>query len=148
MWLVDHGRCWTADRLVKKGMPHPQNCLLCDREEETLNHLLVSCVFSWKVWFNILRCVGLQHLVPSHENSSFENWWERVNTVPIGSEYKGPNKGLNSLIILGAWAIWNHRNRFVFNGIHPSTRWSSIGKEESHLWCRAKAHGLSNILML
>jgi hypothetical protein len=42
MWLVTHHRCWTADRLVKKGLPHPQNSLLCDQEDETLNHLLVS----------------------------------------------------------------------------------------------------------
>jgi hypothetical protein len=126
-----HGRCWTADRLVKKGMPHPQNCLLCDREEETLNHLLVSCVFSWKVWFNILRCVGLQNLAPSHENSSFENWWERVNTVPVGSAYKGMNKGLNSLIILGvgpsgitATALFSMVSILVLG-------WSSIGSRKS-----------------
>jgi hypothetical protein len=29
-------------------------------------------------------------------------------------------KGVNSLIALGAWIIWNHRNRIVFDGISPS----------------------------
>lgn len=30
MWLVAHGRCRTADRLAKKGLPHPHRCLVCD----------------------------------------------------------------------------------------------------------------------
>jgi len=29
-------------------------------------------------------------------------------------------KGLNSLIVLGAWTLWNHRNRCVFYGITPN----------------------------
>jgi hypothetical protein len=63
--------------------------------------------------------------------------------------YKGLHKGLNSLIILGVWAIWNHRIRCVFNGVQPSSsmvfNWV---KEEFHLWGRAGASGLSSILML
>jgi hypothetical protein len=26
--LVAHDRCWTADRLAKRGLPHPQFCTL------------------------------------------------------------------------------------------------------------------------
>jgi hypothetical protein len=29
-------------------------------------------------------------------------------------------KGLDSLLILGAWMIWKHRNRVVFDGVTPS----------------------------
>jgi hypothetical protein len=39
IWLVAHNRCWTADRLAKKGLNHPHRCPLCDQEDETLNHL-------------------------------------------------------------------------------------------------------------
>jgi hypothetical protein len=78
---------------------------ICCGQEETLNHLLVSCVFSREVWFQIMKSVGLQHLAPSHENSSFEDWWEGVAAVPVDPAYKGMHKGLNSLIILRAWAI-------------------------------------------
>jgi hypothetical protein len=28
--------------------------------------------------------------------------------------------GLNSLVILGAWSIWRHRNDCVFNGATPN----------------------------
>jgi hypothetical protein len=119
MWLVAHGRCWTADRLARRGLPHPQSCLLCDQEEETMNHLLVSCVFSREVWFNILKTVDLQHLSPSLDSSSFDDWWENVSMTLISPSNKKLRKGLNSLIILGAWAIWIHRNQCVFNGEQP-----------------------------
>jgi hypothetical protein len=46
MWLVAHDRCWTVDWLARRGLPHPEQCPLCDQEEETINHLLVSCVFT------------------------------------------------------------------------------------------------------
>ena len=32
MWLVAHDKCWMADRLARKGLPHPEHCLLCDQE--------------------------------------------------------------------------------------------------------------------
>jgi hypothetical protein len=28
MWLVAHNRCWTADRLAKRGLPHHDRCLM------------------------------------------------------------------------------------------------------------------------
>ena len=96
-----------------------------------------------------MKSVGLQHHAPNLESSSFEDWWEGVDVVSVDLAYNGLHKGLNSLIILGAWAIWNHRNSCVFNGVQPSQsmviNWV---KEEAHLWYRAGARDLSNILML
>ncbi|WVZ81464.1 hypothetical protein U9M48_028839 [Paspalum notatum var. saurae] len=36
MWLVLHNRCWTADRLARRNLPHPAACPLCDQQEETI----------------------------------------------------------------------------------------------------------------
>ena len=44
LWLVTHNRCWTADRLARRGLDHPTRCLHCDQDSETINHLLVDCV--------------------------------------------------------------------------------------------------------
>jgi hypothetical protein len=89
MWLVAHGRCWTADWLAKKGLPHPHRCLLCD-QEGTLNHLLVSCVFALQFWFNILRTVGLRYLSPQHDFFSFDEWWGGTNKALDGPMQKAP----------------------------------------------------------
>ena len=52
-------------------------------------------------------------------------------------------KGLNSLIILGAWTIWRHRNDCVFNGASPRVDTALIlAKEDAQLWSMAGARGL------
>jgi hypothetical protein len=30
MWLAVRNRCWTSDRLARRGLPHPDRCSLCD----------------------------------------------------------------------------------------------------------------------
>ena len=62
MWLVAHNRCWTADRLARRGLDHPSRCLLCDQDAETINHLLVDYVFARVFWFGLLQKVGMQSI--------------------------------------------------------------------------------------
>ena len=82
MWLVTHNRCWTADRLAKRGLPHPDQCLLCDQEEEDIQHLLVGCVFSRDFWFSLLSRFGFAALAPQPSDQSFDNWWKKVDSAP------------------------------------------------------------------
>ncbi|GJN13324.1 hypothetical protein PR202_gb00016 [Eleusine coracana subsp. coracana] len=54
------------------------------------------------------------------------------------------DKGLNSLIILGAWVLWNHRNRCVFDRISPILPAILVqAEEERYLWELAGAKGVS-----
>ena len=46
IWLVVHNRVWTAGRLARRNLPHPESCPLCDQVDETISHLLVSCLRS------------------------------------------------------------------------------------------------------
>jgi hypothetical protein len=78
-----------------------------------------------------MKYVGLQHLAPNLESSSFEDWWEGVVAAPADPAYKGLHKGLNSLIILGAWAIWNHRNVVYLMVCSLVPARSSIGSRRS-----------------
>jgi len=80
MWLVAHNKCWTTDRLARRGLPHPEFCPLCDQEEETVDHLLVHCVFAREFWFNLLRQVGLQSLTPQPAELFFLDWWARASS--------------------------------------------------------------------
>jgi len=47
--------------------PHPAACPLCDQEEESIQHLLLSSVFAQQVWFIIFWWLGLAAM-PSHHN--------------------------------------------------------------------------------
>jgi hypothetical protein len=58
-------------------------------------------------------------------------------------------KGLNSIIILGAWSIWNHHNHCVFDGSQPSLSSVLVAVEdELLLWSLAGAWRISNLLAL
>jgi hypothetical protein len=108
---VAHERCWTADRLARRNLPHLELCPLCDQEEETINHLLSSCVFARELWFILLQLVGLGAFAPQVLEITFQEWWHWVLSS-VGT----PNRrGLNSLIILGAWTLWRHHDDCVFN---------------------------------
>jgi len=51
--------------------------------------------------------------------------------------------------MLGAWSIWNHRNRCVFDGIQLSLNSVLVSvKNEFLLWSLAGARGISNLLAL
>jgi hypothetical protein len=58
-------------------------------------------------------------------------------------------QGINSLIILGAWTIWIHRNGCVFDGAAPNLGRALIAAcEERCLWSTAGARGLSFLTAL
>lgn len=58
IWLVALNRCQTADCLRKRGLQHPDQCVLCDQSDETIDHIfgrlpLISPVMvdgSWSYW--------------------------------------------------------------------------------------------------
>jgi nuclear pore complex protein Nup210 len=63
----------------------------------------------------LFHAVGLAALTPQpHE--SFIVWWGKIEEL-VGDALR---QGLNSLIILGAWSIWRHRNDCVFNAARLS----------------------------
>ena len=145
MWRVAHDRCWTANRLARRGLNHPPKCPLCDHVGETIDHLLVSCVFTRRIWYSILQLFGLQALAPQMDNLFFVDWWDEA-----GSRLSGQvKKGSNSIIILGAWLICKHHNYCVFDGGTPSlTRVLSAFREEAQQWSVAGARGVSYLLAL
>ena len=63
--------------------------------------------------------------------------------MSLGS--KEHRKGVNTLIILGAWIIWKHRNACVFEGASSLNMiWSEL-KNEHSLCCMAGAKKLQGL---
>jgi hypothetical protein len=79
--LATRDRCWTADRLAKRGLDHPVQCPLCDQEDETVHHLLISCVFSREVWFRIFSLVNLRQFSPTRADLVFQDWWANLEAL-------------------------------------------------------------------
>jgi hypothetical protein len=131
MWLAALKKCWTADRLEKCRLDHPERCPFCDQEGESIDHLPVAYVFSRQCCFLMLRQFKPQGWAPQPNNQSFMDWWKDVSETVAGPI----REGLNSLIILGAWVLQNHRNRCVFDVQTPSINavLSHVG-EERQVW--------------
>jgi hypothetical protein len=84
IWLVAQKRVWTADRLAKRGLIHPEKCPVCDQEDETIDHLLVTCSLSREFWYLLLRKFGLHSLAPQPDVGSYLGWWELVGNIVNG----------------------------------------------------------------
>jgi hypothetical protein len=84
-------------------------------------------------------------LSPDMEDINFEAWWGRsAEVIP-----KDLRDGFNSLVILGAWTIWRHRNDCVFNGAQPSIAGLlTSANDEFNMWCFAGAKGLTRLSSL
>jgi hypothetical protein len=142
LWLAAQKKCWTADRLARHGMSHLDKCPLCDQEEETIDHLLITCVFVRQFWFTILRQLNLQDISLQPDDRSFLEWWRKSNLIIGGAA----RRGLNSIIILGAWVLWKHRNRCGFDVAAPSLAAAlSQAGEDRLMWEVAGARGLSSL---
>jgi hypothetical protein len=74
LWLAIRNKCWTSDRLEKRGLDHPVSCLLCDQEQETIQHILCAYVFARQFWHSILFGLDVGNLSPSGDEISFADW--------------------------------------------------------------------------
>ena len=142
IWLALQDRCWTADRLARRGLPHNDSCVLCDQTTEDMHHLFTSCPFSRQIWHEVLSWCRSTATIPNPD-TTFADWWMDACT----SSPSALRKGLCSIIALTAWAIWRHRNGCVFDQRQPSiaTLLQSI-QEDARLWASAGANGLANLI--
>ncbi|WVZ63856.1 LOW QUALITY PROTEIN: hypothetical protein U9M48_013454 [Paspalum notatum var. saurae] len=131
MWLAINNQCWTSDQLARHGLPHLPACPICDQAEETIHHILGSCVLAREVWVEVLRRLQLTALKPLNPSCKFFSWWSQSSkALP-----KDLRKGFNTLFILVSWEIWKHRNDC---GARPVVQamLNSVGAE-GHEWCLA-----------
>lgn len=116
--------------------------MLCDQEEENVQHILTTCVFIREFWVKVLSTIGVQNAFLHWQERSFADWWRRAEKK-AGKDKK---KGVNSAIILGAWTLWKVRNRGVFDGTLPSLQSAlSMFKDEAHRWGLAGAKKLQEL---
>ncbi|WVZ52503.1 LOW QUALITY PROTEIN: hypothetical protein U9M48_003556 [Paspalum notatum var. saurae] len=143
IWLAINNRCWTSDRLAKRGLPHQSACPFCDQAPETINHVLSSCVLAREVWTVVLQKLN-QVMRPPDSGSRLNSWWCRtVSSLP-----KELRKGFNSLVLLVSWELWKHRNACVFEKVRLDAQavMHSLAAE-GHLWCLAGSSALHDLVV-
>jgi hypothetical protein len=48
-WLAQHGWLWMVERRMRHDLQQNADCALCAQDDETIDHLLTSCVFTREV---------------------------------------------------------------------------------------------------
>jgi hypothetical protein len=143
-WLALHRRCWTAERRRRHGLQVDDNCIMCLQVTETLDHILLGCVFSREVWERLLSRIGLAQLVITGDLDIFL-WWSRSRRwVP-----RVCRKGFDSFVMLTCWMLWKERNARMFNNLSTVAREVAVKiVQEAELWIRSGISCLSSLQSL
>lgn len=117
-WLVALNRIPTRDRLISWGLQVSPSCLLCAQTNESRDHLLFDCSFSWDLWRHLASRVGL---IPSCD-------WN--TTLAEMQSLPGPlwRRRLCLLVWqMAIYTVWSERN----SRLHRQTfrNFSSLSKQ-------------------
>jgi hypothetical protein len=125
-WLALRGRCWTADRRLRRGLPSHTACPLCVVANEIMNHLSLRCPFAISIWTMINVRLGVSLAVPNNR-SCIREWWPTT----VATLSKNDARTTNSLITSSLRSLWLERNARVFNNsqLPASTVLDSIVEE-------------------
>ena len=73
-WEASWGKVLTLDNLKKKGRALAKRFFLCEKEEETVDHLLVHCSQTRVIWKLLLAIVGVKWVFPLSVRETILSW--------------------------------------------------------------------------
>ena len=110
VWLALLGKLNTKDRLVKKRMiPSELNqCTFCNRQNEDIDHVLLSCPVSWMVWKTTVEELGVQLTYEDNLRNFYTSW----NNRRIYNKIR--RKLWLTTFFSTLWSLWMQRNAIIF----------------------------------
>lgn len=108
MWLVYHKNNMTWDNIRKRGVLGPSRCQLCEAQEETMEHLLNSCIFTSWLWDTLATILQQSDRDRGSIISTLNDW--RRNFLDY--EILSSTWALTPIFII--WNIWKERNKRTF----------------------------------
>lgn len=106
--LVHHKKILTWDNIRKKGMLGPSRCQLCEAEEEKMEHLLNSCIFTSRLWNFFATVFNQFDRDRDSITNTINNWRNNFSNYEILNTIWAL---LPSFII---WNVWKERNKRIF----------------------------------
>lgn len=104
LWCMLKRKVPTWDSLRARYLVGPGRCPLCKSEEESINHLFITCEESKNIWVELSRLLNIKaHLVNESLELAWSRWWE---THPEGN--------LRVLPLIFFWGVWIARNKSLF----------------------------------
>ena len=110
------GKCLENGPTEEKGGRHlASRCPLCGKEEESLDHLLLHCSKTHKLWTVVFAIFGVNWVLPSSLKETLLGWKD-----PFARKILKKIWMVAPLCLF--WTIWRERNRTVFKDVLTSTQ--------------------------
>lgn len=87
----------------------PEDCCFCSRMEETRDHLLLTCEYSWQVWRLALTRLN-------HSLQIFRTWVELLSWLKNSSTV-APTLLMKLVVQAAIYHLWKQRNNVLHNKI-------------------------------
>ncbi|KAK9281906.1 hypothetical protein L1049_004814 [Liquidambar formosana] len=104
-WRAVKGILPTREGLARRKVVEDPLCPLCGQAEESIVHCLRDCPFAKRVW----QVSGLDWQGSGSWLLDFRGWWNAL--------HQHADKEVFAQMLMTLWAIWNGRNKWVFEGI-------------------------------
>ena len=108
------GKVLTLTQLKKKGFHLAGKCPFCRREEEELEQILIYCPSIWGQWTDLLNAFGVSWTCPFFVKDLLQSWLH----FPVRKKAKSIWRAIPLILF---WAIWEERNRVIFEDATFST---------------------------
>ena len=108
MWLVHHRKILTWGNIRKSGVLGPFKCHLYEAQEESMEHLLNSCIFTSKLW-DIFATIFKQSDRDKESITNTLSSWRK-----FFSDYEVLNFAWVLLPSFIIWNVWKERNKRIF----------------------------------
>lgn len=131
LWRAKQGRIPSAVALHNRGITIPSViCGSCNRDEETSEHLLISCSLAKTVMDEILKWCEIRC-------DSFKSVGDMLLFISCWSKNKRKRSMLNTILCGVLWCIWIDRNNRVFNNTpFVLTKTVERVKSVTFIWCK------------
>lgn len=112
--LILYNRILTCDTLIKKGMTWYGCCALCKSDMEYFLHLFIHFPFTMDIWKEVFSLLEIQVGGDNFSTTTRIFSWEHQSKV------------FRTLPLFTFQGIWCSMNEFIFEGIIPEVKLSSI----------------------
>lgn len=133
MWLAAQNAIPTTDNLVRRGVPiQNMMCSLCNSQAETVNHLLLHCSYTHKIWNYFIGGYNVRWANGGSLEAQLQAWKFR----------RGRNRGMKIwplLIFAIVRSIWEERNRRVMANKSPRSEGVIINEIKALIFHWGKA---------
>ena len=123
-WLFLHGRILVKTRLARLyGRQNDVTCGLCEKEEETQDHLFLACPWSQELW----RLIAAWWPFPPL-GSTYEDFRRNIRRAPGNRRQR---RVTHAIIIATVYNIWRARNDHLFKKVLAPLRQSTSSLRRS-----------------